>query len=44
MLDPEGAVDATQDNGRFARWGEPAHERRGVHAGTVLQGATAAAE
>ena len=36
LLDPEGVVDAMQDGGYFARYGEPAQQPRGEHAGTHL--------
>ena len=34
LLDPNGGVDAANDGGYYARWGEPAPQNLGVHAGT----------
>ena len=36
LVDPDGDVDATNDNGYYARWGEPARQNLGVHAGTHI--------
>ena len=35
-FDSDAQVDAMQDSGYFARWGEPQRENRGEHAGTYL--------
>lgn len=36
LLDPDGGVDATNDGGYYARWGAPAPQNLGLHAGTHL--------
>ena len=36
LVDPGGDVDAADDGGYYARWGEPAPPNRGVDAGTRI--------
>lgn len=36
LLDPDGGIDAQQDGGYYARWGEHADQNYGEHAGTHL--------
>ena len=36
LLNPDGGIDAMQDGGYYARWGEAAPQAHGEHAGTHL--------
>jgi len=36
LLDPNGGVDAANDGGYYARWGEPAPQNLGVHAALTM--------